>query len=152
VCAGDVSERMARRTAANLDKFFAGDVLFEEASAGADGDAPMAPDPMQCQHIRVRHWDATKRWPLPSSCAEAAEGAGMLVAGNLPWGGSLAGKEEDAAEIVLCLAREFPQATLCLIVPEIVRQDCVDSGSLWILHQAPVAKKAALLVCRGKAL
>mmetsp|Transcript_122907 Transcript_122907/g.319609 ORF Transcript_122907/g.319609 Transcript_122907/m.319609 type:complete len:356 (+) Transcript_122907:2-1069(+) len=166
--AGDISERMARRTSTNLEKFFPGDVAFVEeapdhptelaAPVGTSDDdcgSGAAPRGMRSSPIRVRHWDACQRWPLPAlrgATSPSAEGGrGLLVVGNLPWGGSLAGKEEDAAGIVRCLAKEFPLATLCLIVPEVVRQECLDAGSVHILREAPVGKKAALLVLRGQA-
>jgi len=157
VLAGDVSEVMSRRSAANLEKLFPDSVSRLDLSSKcggiderdgdiADGGAG-AGSPLRA--IGVRQWDATTRWPLPQSAGVPADGTGLLVAANLPWGGSLHGQEEDAVRIVRCLAQELPQATLCFIAPQILAEECSSGSWFTLLHQVAAGKKAVVVIGRG---
>lgn len=137
VLAGDVNPTMSQRCKANLEAAFAGQTC--DLAAGPP-DGPFA-------GIGIRRWDATKRWPLPCLDDVKPDGAGLLVASNLPWGKALDLQVEAAKDVARCLAREFPKATLVLIAPEEIRRNC--EGWLTVLFSEPVGKKATLLVGRG---
>jgi len=152
VFAGDVSEKMSRRTAANLEKLFPASVAFMSEEA-CESSRPLPPALLQQRSLRkraeVRHWDATRQWPLSDTIAEAG-GADILVATNLPWGGKLHGQEEEAFGVVRCLLQSYPRATFCIIAPECVRELLAETGRFQLAYEAPAGnKKCTLFVGRG---
>lgn len=153
VFAGDVNKKMAEKTRANLEAVFPGEVRELDSP---DGDSEYAKDvgavPSQNCLIGVRQWDATVCWPLPSLAGLGATGAGLIVAANLPWGHAIRGREDDARRILLNLIDAFPQATLCLIISETLRRECMQWPSLHTLHNEPCGKKAALLIAHGHSI
>ena len=110
IFAGDVNPTLARRARINLEAAFPKQTF--ELTEVSEKPVP---------GIGVREWDATEPWPIPPTVSST--GRGLLVASNLPWGKNLKCQVEAATLITRCLARSFPDATLCLVAPEEVWQN-----------------------------
>eukprot|EP00439_Symbiodinium_sp_Y106_P000953 s781_g1.t1 len=111
IFAGDVNPTLARRARINLEAAFPKQTF--ELTEVSEKPVP---------GIGVREWDATEPWPIPPTVSST--GRGLLVASNLPWGKNLKCQVEAATLITRCLARSFPDATLCLVAPEEVARNC----------------------------
>ncbi|CAE7782536.1 CPY1 [Symbiodinium sp. CCMP2592] len=136
IFAGDVNPTLARRARINLEAAFPKQTF--ELTEPSEKPVP---------GIGVREWDATEPWPIPATAAVSSTGRGLLVASNLPWGKNLKCQVEAATLITRCLARSFPDATLCLVAPEEVARNC--DGWFRTVFTEPVGKKAALMLGHG---